>query len=592
MVASGTDLCHTARRGPYWGVRSPESGPFRSADGASSIASATAEDEPLSSSIGTRDTLKHGWIYSGGAIVGKFVSFFMLPLYAHILRGDGYAVIGILDASVAILVALLGYGIRGTCVRLYHDETETKRRQAVISTGIYLITVSTVALVIPLIILSRPLTAVLLNDPNLAHLLIMVLISLVFDMGGQGASSWLLIQSRSITFASLELIRLIINLSLNIWLLVIRDMGLNGYFVSALASNVTVGSLYMCLAFRACKHRFDKEIVKKMIAYLGPLVPGSVIAYASQQAERFIVRFRIDLASVGVLEMGYKFPMLIAQMITTPFMQSWDTRRFSLIANDEEAPRRIGEMFTYYLFLVTYVGLVMAVMLEPILVILTPPEFHIAYRIAQIEIVTLIFSGVYYHVAVGLLYAKQTRVLSTIRGGTSLGKIGVSWILISKFGIMGAAWSGAIIAVLTAVIVFLLSQRRFRMTIEWANCAAIAAIAGAMFATIDGLSVEKLGLFHTIDNSVVPRVAEFIAKTPLDAWKDGRLPALLVERSSPLAEAMVKGLLASTFGVSIVFLRNGSLVDLRDSLFRMTVYQARKRRNRERSKPDDPSEQP
>jgi len=504
-----------------------------------------------------KDTFKHASIYSTAAVLGKMVGFLMLPFYAHILRDNGYAVIGMLDAGMALLVSMLAFGVRGANVRLYHDQDDPDQKKAVISTGVIIILSVSSLLVIPLIVFSHPIAGLLLDNPEYNHLLIMALIAFVFEMGGQGSSSWLLIHSQSIKFAAINVLRLIVGLSLNIWLILIKGMGLNGYFISVLTISILANGLLMYFALRDCGTRFDRKIAIQFRDYMLPLIPGNLVAFSARQAERYLVKFQIDLSSVGILEMGYKFPVLIAQFVTTPFMQSWNTRRFE-IADQADSDRQIGEMFTYYLFLVSLIGLVMAVAIKPILVVLTPPEFHPAYRIARVEIITIILNGVYFHLTFGLFYAKHTHTLAKIRGWTSAVKVALAWWFITMWGLAGAAWSAAIIGFVSVVVGFILSQRQFSIRMEWKKIFGICGLASGLFIIISQWDPSGSGAYHFLNDTLVPAVSNTISSSPLGEWKEGKLPLLLSERSAPLSEAIVKGGLGALYGFLLPLVHDGT----------------------------------
>lgn len=102
----------------------------------------------------TRATMKHAAIYGGAAVASRLVGFIMLPLYAHVLRGHGYAVIGMLDVGIGFLVSLLAYGLQSLTIRLYHDEKDPARKPWVVSTGVILIGAVTAVLSVPMIIFS------------------------------------------------------------------------------------------------------------------------------------------------------------------------------------------------------------------------------------------------------------------------------------------------------------------------------------------------------------------------------------------------------------------------------------------------------
>ena len=490
--------------------------------------------------------MKHAAVYSAAAMAGRLIGFFMLPFYAHILRGHGYAVIGMLDVGLGLLLALLVYGLQGSIIRLYHDEKDPARKPVVVSTGIILIGSTTALLTIPLMIFARPISAFLIDDANLSRLMIMALLSFNFDLMGQAASSWLLVRSRSAQMAGLSLMRLFIGLSLNIYLILIKGMGLDGYFISQLVVNLVSCLIYVGIAFRECGHEFDPKIARTIRGFLLPLIPGSTASWVGRQVERVLVKTMISLESVGIMEMGYKFPVLISLLVTRPFMRSWETRRFE-IADEPDAPQTIARMFTYFIFILSWLGLIMAVVIKPVLEILTPPEFHLSYRIARVEIVTVIMRGAGLQLLFGLAYAKDTAMLSKLRGGAAAFKILLSWFFISTWGIYGAAFSAAVTGVVSNVLVFHFAQKRYYLRLEWKTLALMTATGVAMFLALDNWNFTATGAYRILDGQVLPWIQDGLSRTFLGSWKEGKLIVIMAERTGLVTEIILKGTLAACF---------------------------------------------
>lgn len=506
-----------------------------------------------------RDTMRHAAIYSGAAILGRLVAFIMLPFYAHLLRGEGYAVIGMIDVGLSLLGSLLGSGLSGAIMLYYHEEKEPARKRRVISTGVVIATAASFALVLLPMLFARPISSVLLDDANLSHLLVMALVGFVVSMAGQTATSWLLIRSRSVAFAVMSTLSLFTSLSLNILFVVVLNMGLDGYFIANLLSCLLMNAIFVALAVRDCGWSFDRAVARYMRKYMLPLIPGNVVVFVSRQAERVLVKFQVNLAAVGILEMGYKFPIMIAQLITTPFTQAWFTRRFE-IAEQPEAPSQIGRMFTYFLFLVCYAGLVMAVTIKPVLIVLTPPEFHLSYRIAQLEILTLILNGCDSHLSFGLYYAKHTAVITKLRIVTAAVKIGLAYLFINAWAINGAAFSAAIMAAVTLVAAYHLAQKRYHIEVEWLKVGVLAGCAISIFTVVRLWDFTRLPGFSLIADDFTPWLAHMFQGTFVETWRDGVLMKTLREDSQQIAEIVVNGSVAMVYGLLLPWVRDRSLL--------------------------------
>lgn len=489
--------------------------------------------------VSGRDTIKHAAVYSSAALLGKIVGFLMLPFYAHSFHGEGYAVIGMLEMGLGLLTSLLAHGVRNAVIRLYHEETIEEQKPTVVSTGVILTIIAASVATTPIFLFSKPISSFLLEDPNRSKYLIMALFSFLFDFVGQAASVWLLIHSRSLQFASVNLFRLICGLGLNIWLIVVRNMGLDGYFISSVVTAGISCSIFLILLIKNCPLRLDKLAAVNICRFLVPLIPGSLISFFARQAERVLLRFIINLESVGILEMGYKFPVLITQMITTPFMQSWDTRRFE-IADNDGASEQIGKMYTTYLFIVLFAGLVLAVSIKLVLEILTPPEFHPAFRIARLEILTLILHGTFYHFSFGLLYAKKTSILSKIIGSISIVKVILAWGFISAWGISGAAISATISSLVTAVITLLLSQKFYKVPFEWRKIIALWSLALILFWGVTTLDVTQFRVHYFFMNDIGVSFLTFLNESFVANIKSGKIIVIIQDNLGSIGELVIK----------------------------------------------------
>ena len=295
-----------------------------------------------------RSTFRHASVYTIAAVLGKLISFFMLPFYTHVLQDVGYGVIGMVETGMALLLSLMAYGAQGGIIRIYHEK-EPDAKPRVVSTGMILMGGVSPVLTGLVAIFARPLSGLLLESSDQSVLLLMALGGFVLEITGVAASSILLIRKRSVLFSLFGLVRLFLGLGTSIWFVLVLDWGLFGYFLSSLVTSLVAAVCFIVIAVRECGFGYDREIARELIAFQLPLVPGNLASFVSRQVERVLVRFQLSLESVGVLEIGYKFPVLIGLLISQPFMRSWNTTRTE-IADEPGAPQRIGRVLPRQIF--------------------------------------------------------------------------------------------------------------------------------------------------------------------------------------------------------------------------------------------------
>ena len=429
-----------------------------------------------------RDIIKHTTVYSAARILEKAVGFLLLPLYAHIFQTEGYGVIGMVDASISLLTVAFAYGFHHAIVRIYHDEPEPHRR-AVVSTAVVLVAGLGMALVPPLLIVSPWLSTLLLGSPQYTTILNIAVITVIVTLIGRAASTDLIIQQRSLLYSAVGILHVILGIVLNIVLVLVLEWGLNGIFIASLITNVVGTAIFLFAALRDLGFHFDRRLASKLIAFQGPLVPAEILSFFSRQAERFLVRFQLGLSSVGILEMAYKFPPMITMFFVSPFMLAWRTRSMALAA-DPDAPNVIGRFLTYFAFVLLGIALVFAVSMGPLLRLLTPESFWGAAPIARVEVVTTVLFGFVTFMEFGLLYTQRTARLAVLKSGVAVVKVCVSVVLISRFGLAGAAYSAALMELVSLVWVARLSQRAFPIHIEWTRLATLVVTAVGVYLLV------------------------------------------------------------------------------------------------------------
>jgi O-antigen/teichoic acid export membrane protein len=468
-----------------------------------------------------RQIFKHTAIYSVATILGKLASFLMLPFYAHIFQAKGYGIIGMIDASLGILTVLFTGGFQMAILRIYH-ELDENRKELALGTGVRLVWgLSVLTIILPLIF-SASISRVALGNVEYYPLICLALVSFVIDVAGQSASTFLIIRQKSLLFSTVGLVRLFIGLSLNIWLVVILQVGLIGVFISSLAAATVSTLIFHVVAIREHGFCFDRQIARSLLRFQLPLLPGEIIGFLGRQTEGVLVRILIGLEGMGVLGMAYKFAPLLNLLIAIPFARSWRTKSIE-IAEQEGAPLVMSGMFTCYLFFMIFAGLVLAVGMQDILVMMTPPSFWAAKRIAQIEIVTTILTGCTTFLSFGILYSKQTKIFTYVKSVLTPAKIALAFTLISVCGLTGAAYSALFIEVVTVIWIFRKSQSLYRIPLEYYQICIMVGGAIIVFVLLDGNRYENFGPAVYAREHLLPGLTGYLQKTPLGEWKSGKL---------------------------------------------------------------------
>lgn len=500
-----------------------------------------------------RQALRHSAVYSLANLLGRLAGFVMLPFYSRIFETEGYGIIALVDTTVGLLSIAFSTGVHQSILKIYHEEPDD-RKSLVIGTALFTVWALSL-LCIPLPVIASPwISSFILNDPKHWVLIVLALLVFVIDMGGRSASAFLIIRQQSVLYSAVNFMQLIVGISLNVYLVIYLRVGIVGVFISSIIT-ASIGSfIFHFEAVRRYGLHYDSQIRKKIIRFWFPLIPGELAAYIGRQSERFIMKFIVGLNGVGILEMAYKFPPLLNIIVTFPFLRAWQTKCLE-IGGQPDGPREIATMFTFYLFLLLFGGVLLAANISTVLKIMTPPDFWPAARIAQVDIVTTIVYAASSYLIFGLLYTKNTKAISLVKSVAAIGRVIFSYIFISLFGIKGAVFSALLIESAVLVYSFRLSQNAYRLPLEYVKILALIALAFVLVLLINILPVVPSRLIVSIDNHMASMLTCKFIINICQEWHAHKIIAVLSEHTYNIATLIVDCSLSALFGLSIFIIK-------------------------------------
>ena len=175
------------------------------------------------------------------------------------------------------------------------------------------------------------------------------------------------------------------------------------------------------------------------------MLPALVSAWAMSTIDRVFIERYFDTQDVGIYSLGYKIAMLVT-VITGAFYKAYNPYYFKLATTGvrEEVLLQLKKTNTVYVLLVIVAGSMLALFSKEIIYMFFDPVYLKTYKV--IMIVSLAFAissfGGIFNLAI--YQEKKTIFLMYTNLASCFVNIGLNFILISKYGILGAAWSTVI----------------------------------------------------------------------------------------------------------------------------------------------------
>ena len=423
---------------------------------------------------------KQTLVYTGGVVLGKVASFVMLPVYTRYLTPADYGVLELLGMTIEVIGLISGVGIMGAVFKFYHAEHNQAGKNDVISTAA--IGVGAIAMAVTLggLIIAPEISRLTFgSEANLPYLQLYFLLFL-FQNFEQVPLALIRAENRAGLFVTVNAIKLVAMLSLNILFVVYFRMGIRGVLTSSILTSAAVSMTMSAYAFRRVGFGFTRARFRGMLVFGIPLVPWWLGNFILVFSDRFFLNHYTNTSTVGIYSLAYKFAFLLNALAYGPFETIWTSARFE-VAKRPDASEIYARVFFYLNVILGVLGLLLALFVRDFLSVMSDPAFLPAYRVVPFLIAAqIVFIWAAYW-SVGIYLSGTTKSLAT--GAIVLVPLTLilNYLFIPPFGMYGAvaATIGAYAARFLWTYYF--SQRYYPVQHQWANVAKLYVIlAGAV----------------------------------------------------------------------------------------------------------------
>lgn len=343
-----------------------------------------------SPSNNTKESKKYKKLISNTAILGigtfgsKLLVFLLMPLYTHYLSTAQYSDADLITQTANLLLPLVSAGVCEAVFRFTLDDAYEKRD--VFSSGLVTILFGSVVLA-----LASPFLSLISYFGKYTWLIYLYVISsCIHSLCAQFVRA----EGKSVLFAGQGIIGTAVTIALNVLFLVVYDMGVIGYVLSVVISDIVTSILLLfpCKVYKNISlSLINKNTVKKMLKFSIPLIPTTVFWWITNVADRYMVNSMIGSEINGLYAAAYKIPSLLI-LLSGIFIEAW---QFSALTErkNPDAVNFFGVVFESFQGVMFMAATVMISFSQIIPMILFAPSYYEAWRYMPILISATVFSS-------------------------------------------------------------------------------------------------------------------------------------------------------------------------------------------------------
>ena len=434
---------------------------------------------------------KHSIIYGIGDLLGKGLSLILLPLYLHYLSPEEYGTLDLLDMTTYIVSILLAVGIAQAVMRYYFEYQDQERRDQVVSVALISLWVMAIISMPLLWYKSDFFSNLVFDSPDYTRLFTIIFASMVVGLINEIPRTLMRVKQQSVTFITISIIRMLIAITLNVLFVVKYRWGVEGVLIGNLTAQIVIGAIMTVWILKQIKLSWSYPLLKEMVRYSFPLAWTWLAMFLLNYGDRFLLQKLAGLYEVGIYSLAYKFGMLANMLILNPFMQTWFPKQFE-IANEPDARKTYGMVFTYFMFVMVFCSLGITVLIKDTVILMASEDYYSAVPYVPVILLAYLAYGIYNFVQFGVHFEKKTRYLGITTVIVAIINIGLNFILIPRLGIWGATIATGVSFALLPGIIFPISQKLYHIPYEYFRVTKLLAVAGVMFYLATLISFDSI----------------------------------------------------------------------------------------------------
>jgi len=465
-------------------------------------------------------TVVYGFTY----FAGRLLNFLLTPFYTRVFAPEDFGAITLIYSYITFFNILYTYGLEtGYFYFANKSVVGNGTNNGVRSlpdpvAGTSFISLLTSSLLFSgILILFSPWFAAAIHFPNHADFVAYAALILAFDTLIVIPFAYLRKAERSLKFAFLKLLNILLNIVFNAFFLLLCPFVLSHYssgnlyeFVSAiyepghgiryvflsnvLSSLITLATLIP--EIRRIDFRFDKKLWQQMLRYSWPLLILGFAGMINETLDRILLAYRLPgtqemrLEQVGIYSACYKLSIFMTLAIAS-FRYAAEPFFFSQMKEkgSKELFARILKYFSFATGLI-FLGILMYL---PIILLILGKDYRSGLEVVPILLMANLFLGLFYYLSQWYKQTEKTLYGALISVGGAAITLGINYIFIPRYGYMASAWATFFCYFFMAASSYILGQKFYPVRYDTFRISLYIAGAAALYFISLAISDKPLG---------------------------------------------------------------------------------------------------
>lgn len=383
-----------------------------------------------------RKFLSQFLIYGCASMLSKIAAVFLMPLYTSILTTGEYGAMAMIASCSGVLGILANFNIHSGIARDYFEEGVVRKK--LVSTGFFSILLCSAALFLVMFISRHTWTRMLGLESFETAFVIMLANIPAFSLQSYFAILTRF-KNKPVLFVIGTVTALILQISLSIYLVLVKDAGINGILFAELLANTYSIIFFIIVNREFIAITFDKTLLRRALVFAIPTLPATLAWWIDASLGQMLVGKYVSYEVLGVYSIALSITSVFS-LISVAFNNVWGPYLYENYKHDgfkEEVNKLYG---LFFVFLVV-VSINLSLLANEIVLILAQPTYLDAVKYITLLCLPLSIYMLLPFVTSGIQISRKTKYLSYANCAGSLINLIILVTLLPRFGVIVAPLS-------------------------------------------------------------------------------------------------------------------------------------------------------
>lgn len=406
--------------------------------------------------------VKQSGLYTIGGLVGRATNLVLVPLYTRVFSPDQYGIISLVQITISFLAVFLIAGTDNASGRYYLDTKDERDKKLTASTAMIFRVISVTAGCAVFMFFSKDISQLIFHTDIYSNYLMLAAAALPFLQAATLCRNTLRFNFRATAYTVLSSARIVADVGIIIFFIVYLQRGINGIFEAAIIASALFLAINFSFTRRYFGRVFSAERLKELLKYGVPLIPYGVTIYLIQNCDRYFLSYYQTLEQVGLYSLGLGVASLLILVFTGAGL-AWGPFVYSTY-KESDIKRVYSRLGDYFVAAAFFMVVALSLFSLQILMVFTTPPYFQAYMVVPILALYFAFYRLGLRMSFGINIAKKTFHFTWISVITAAVNIGLNFLLVPPYGMMGAAFATLACSVVWCVLLIYVSQKLYHVS--------------------------------------------------------------------------------------------------------------------------------